>query len=180
MKIQERLPLKANRQSRTKYVISVSLSSAVTEKDDERHDTTWKDPPEAAFDARDPFDALKASVRLVGNDIEERTLRSTLSSGMSNSPIMQRGMAPPQGLALSILRSKRTVSIPFSWAKISAAQAPAGPPPTTATLYFIQRELEDVGTPATDFPAKEEAVKAEEEATSAERVTRVNFIFELP
>jgi len=42
----------------------------------------------------------------------------------------------------------------------------------------MQRELEEVGTPATDFPAKEEAVKADEEATSAERVTRVNFILD--
>jgi hypothetical protein len=32
------------------------------------------------------------------------------------------------------------------------------------------------GTPAKDLPANEEAVKAEVEATSAERVQRVNFI----
>ena len=50
---------------------------------------------------------------------------------------MQRGMAPPQGLQLSILRSIIIVLSDLSWAKISAAQAPAGPPPTTATVYFM-------------------------------------------
>mmetsp|Transcript_40127 Transcript_40127/g.96920 ORF Transcript_40127/g.96920 Transcript_40127/m.96920 type:complete len:215 (-) Transcript_40127:162-806(-) len=68
-----------------------------------------------------------------------RTLRSTTVSGMSNSPTIQRGMAPPHGLALSIFRSNMTVSMPFSWAKISAAHAPEGPPPTTATLYRMSR-----------------------------------------
>ena len=43
------------------------------------------------------------------------------------------GIAPPQGLQLSIFRSMRKVSIP-SLANWSAALAPAGPPPTTATL----------------------------------------------
>lgn len=90
------------------------------------------------------------------------TLRSTTLSGRSNSPTMQRGMAPPHGLALSSLRSKRTVSMPFSCAKISAAQAPAGPPPTTATLYFMQSAEVDVGA-LTTFPVKEEAENAEAE-----------------
>ena len=35
-----------------------------------------------------------------------RTLRSMISGGIWNSSTMQMGMAPPQGLALSILRSK--------------------------------------------------------------------------
>ena len=38
------------------------------------------------------------------------------------------------GLALSILRSKRTHSMLGSLANASAAQAPEGPPPRTATL----------------------------------------------
>jgi hypothetical protein len=45
---------------------------------------------------------------------------------------MQRGIAPPQGFTLSNLRSIKNVSIP-AFASTSAAQAPAGPPPTTAT-----------------------------------------------
>lgn len=51
---------------------------------------------------------------------------------MENSSIMQRGMAPPQGLAVEGLRSKRYVSIPPE-ARASAAEEPAGPPPITAT-----------------------------------------------
>mmetsp|Transcript_24514 Transcript_24514/g.77483 ORF Transcript_24514/g.77483 Transcript_24514/m.77483 type:complete len:221 (+) Transcript_24514:1072-1734(+) len=61
------------------------------------------------------------------------TLRSMISSGRSNSPTMQRGMAPPQGLQLSSLRSIMMVSMP-AWARVSAAHAPEGPPPMTATL----------------------------------------------
>mmetsp|Transcript_4970 Transcript_4970/g.18631 ORF Transcript_4970/g.18631 Transcript_4970/m.18631 type:complete len:305 (+) Transcript_4970:1084-1998(+) len=71
------------------------------------------------------------------------TLRSMISSGRSNSPTMHRGMAPPQGLQLSILRSMRKVSQP-PLARVSAAQAPAGPPPMTAT-----RSLR----PSRDLPA---------------------------
>ena len=59
-----------------------------------------------------------------------RALRLMISIGRSNSSIMQSGMAPPQGLQLSILRSMRKVSIP-ALASTSAAHAPAGPPPTT-------------------------------------------------
>ena len=78
----------------------------------------------------------------VAKTVHGPTLRSTVDSGMLNSPIMQRGMAPPHGLALSIFLSNRTVSMLFSWAKISAAHAPEGPPPTTATLYFMSKEEE--------------------------------------
>ena len=60
------------------------------------------------------------------------TLRSMISSGKSNSPTIHRGIAPPHGLQLSILRSTRKVSQP-PLAKVSAAHAPAGPPPMTAT-----------------------------------------------
>ena len=60
------------------------------------------------------------------------TRRSMISMGRSNSSTMQRGMAPPQGLQLSILRSIRYVSTP-PLASVSAAQAPDGPPPITAT-----------------------------------------------
>ena len=61
----------------------------------------------------------------------------------------------------------------FSWAKISAAQAPDGPPPTTATLYFMSREVdEDVAVDATlwDTPPlmKEEGVKDAAEPTRRE------------
>ena len=107
---------------------------------------------------------------------KKRTLRSTTVSGRSNSPTMQSGIAPPHGLALSILRSNMTVSIPFSWAKISAAQAPAGPPPTTATLYFMFKADDETGTPATLLPANDEAEKAEAEAATVARITRLNFI----
>ena len=90
------------------------------------------------------------------------TLRSIISEGRENSSTMHTGMAPPQGLALSIFRSNKTHSIlcknlnkkHFIWlkrcvhilskhtgflAKASAAHAPEGPPPITATLNF--REL---------------------------------------
>lgn len=43
---------------------------------------------------------------------------------------------PPQGLALSIFLSKRVHSMLGLLPRASAAQAPAGPPPTTATLNF--------------------------------------------
>jgi hypothetical protein len=49
---------------------------------------------------------------------------------------MHNGIAPPHGLALSILRSMSTHSILGFLASASAAQDPDGPPPTTATLYF--------------------------------------------
>ena len=45
---------------------------------------------------------------------------------------MQSGIAPPQGFALSNLRSNKKVSIP-AFASVSAAEEPAGPEPTTAT-----------------------------------------------
>ncbi|KAJ0585729.1 hypothetical protein HanHA89_Chr05g0204041 [Helianthus annuus] len=63
------------------------------------------------------------------------TRRSIISNGRSNSPTMHNGIAPPQGFALSILRSMRMVSIP-PLARVSAAAPPAGPPPTTATRRF--------------------------------------------
>ena len=66
-----------------------------------------------------------------------RTLRSMISDGRSNSSTMHRGMAPPQGLALSNLRSMMYVSMFGSLAQTSAAHAPLGPPPITATRYFI-------------------------------------------
>ena len=91
---------------------------------------------------------------------------------MSNSPIMHRGMAPPQGLALSILRSKRTVSTFFSLAKISAAHAPEGPPPTTATLYFMSRDVEEATLWDTPPPLmKEEGVKEAADPTRLEEMT---------
>jgi hypothetical protein len=90
---------------------------------------------------------------------------------------MQRGMAPPQGLALSSFRSNKTVSIPFSCAKISAAQAPDGPPPTTATLYFMQRaEEESVEGTERLFPSNEEGEKAATVVDKVARVRRENFI----
>mmetsp|Transcript_47299 Transcript_47299/g.146460 ORF Transcript_47299/g.146460 Transcript_47299/m.146460 type:complete len:233 (+) Transcript_47299:1427-2125(+) len=64
-----------------------------------------------------------------------RTRRSTMFGGRSNSSIMQSGMAPPQGLQLSSLRSMRKVSMPAR-ARESAQEAPPGPPPTTATRSF--------------------------------------------
>jgi hypothetical protein len=42
-----------------------------------------------------------------------------------------------QGLALSILRSKRMHSMLGFLANASAAHAPEGPPPSTATLYLV-------------------------------------------
>lgn len=59
------------------------------------------------------------------------TRRSIRDSGMENSSSMQRGMAPPQGFVPEGLRSIRYVSIP-PLARVSAALAPAGPPPITA------------------------------------------------
>ena len=53
-----------------------------------------------------------------------------------NSSTMQTGIAPPHGFALSIFLSKRTHSMLGFLASASAAHAPEGPPPTTATLYF--------------------------------------------
>jgi hypothetical protein len=91
---------------------------------------------------------------------------------------MHKGMAPPQGLALSNLRSNMTVSMFFSWAKISAAHAPAGPPPTTATLYFMLREEEDaIGDLVTGVTlVKDEGLKADTEAVTAVRARMVNFM----
>lgn len=71
-----------------------------------------------------------------------------------------------------------TVSIPFSWAKISAAHAPEGPPPTTATLYFMSSEVEEDWATrwATGVDlVKEEGVKAEAPARRERAV--MNFIF---
>lgn len=63
---------------------------------------------------------------------------------MENSSIMQRGMAPPHGLAVEGLRSKRKVSTPPA-AKASAADEPAGPPPITAARSWRpERGLDEV------------------------------------
>ena len=87
-------------------------------------------------------------------------------------------MAPPQGLALSSFLSNRTVSTPFSWAKISAAQAPDGPPPTTATLYFMSRDVADEARWATGaVRTKEDGAKAEAAAAMEATAAMVNFIF---
>ncbi|GER45344.1 ATP phosphoribosyltransferase [Striga asiatica] len=51
--------------------------------------------------------------------------------GIENSSSMQRGIAPPQGLAASGLRSNKYVSMPPE-ARDWAAEDPAGPPPMTA------------------------------------------------
>jgi hypothetical protein len=51
---------------------------------------------------------------------------------------MQRGIAPPHGLALSNFLSKSQVSIP-ALASISAAHEPLGPPPITATLNIRKK-----------------------------------------
>ena len=59
------------------------------------------------------------------------TRRSMRWDGIWNSSSMQRGMAPPQGLAADGALSKRKVSTPPE-AKASAAEDPAGPPPITA------------------------------------------------
>lgn len=69
-----------------------------------------------------------------------------MSSGRSNSPTIQSGIAPPHGLQLSIFRSIRNVSIP-PLARVSAAEPPAGPPPIMAT-----RRLRPV-TLGLNFPA---------------------------
>mmetsp|Transcript_45815 Transcript_45815/g.102792 ORF Transcript_45815/g.102792 Transcript_45815/m.102792 type:complete len:203 (+) Transcript_45815:1301-1909(+) len=69
-----------------------------------------------------------------------RTCRSTMSVGKLNSSNMQRGMAPPHGLQLSNFLSIKKVSMP-ACARVSAAHAPPGPPPTTAT-----RSLRPPGT----------------------------------
>lgn len=63
------------------------------------------------------------------------TRRSMMSNGKSNSPTIQSGMAPPQGLQLSSFLSIRNVSMP-PLANVSAAEPPAGPPPTMATRRF--------------------------------------------
>ena len=66
-----------------------------------------------------------------------QTLRSMIDDGRLNSSTMHTGMAPPHGLALSIFLSNRTHSMFGFLARASAAQAPEGPPPTTATVYFL-------------------------------------------
>lgn len=74
----------------------------------------------------------KSTVRLDGEMIFMWvTLRSISSDGMLNSSSIQRGMAPPQGLAASGLRSNKNVSMPPK-ARASAVEEPAGPPPMTA------------------------------------------------
>jgi hypothetical protein len=89
---------------------------------------------------------------------------------------MHKGIAPPHGFALSNFRSKRKVSIPFSWAKTSAAHAPEGPPPTTATLYFISNELELCGALIRPAPMKLLGVKAATIGADA-KSTDTTFIF---
>ena len=107
-----------------------------------------------------------------------RTFRSTTDSGKSNSPTMHSGIAPPHGFALSIFLSKNTVSIFFSWAKISAAQAPDGPPPTTATLYFISNMVDDE-TLVMDRPTKlDDIVKADAD-TAIEAITASEYFMVL-
>ena len=56
---------------------------------------------------------------------------------MENSSSIQSGIAPPQGLAVEGLRSKRKVSMPPA-ASASAAEDPAGPPPTTAARSLLE------------------------------------------
>ena len=91
---------------------------------------------------------------------------------------MQSGIAPPHGFALSIFLSKNTVSIFFSWAKISAAQAPDGPPPTTATLYFISNMVDDE-TLVMDRPTKlDDIVKADAD-TAIEAITASEYFMVL-
>jgi len=58
---------------------------------------------------------------------------------------MQRGMAPPQGFALSNFLSKSHVFIP-DLASISAAHEPLGPPPITATLYIRKKIIQYIKT----------------------------------
>lgn len=57
---------------------------------------------------------------------------------------MQTGIAPPQGFALSIFRSKIIHSMFGFLAKASAAQDPAGPPPMTATLNLFATASEQL------------------------------------
>lgn len=64
----------------------------------------------------------------------------------------------------------------FSCAKISAAQAPDGPPPTTATLYFMSRAEVDCGTLAIRLPTNEEGVKATAVAVRKANVAMENFM----
>ena len=114
-----------------------------------------------------------------------RTFLSTTDSGKSNSPTIQSGIAPPHGFALSIFRSKNTVSIFFSCANISAAQAPDGPPPTTATLYFISNMVVDDVEALVDnvigLPTKlDDIVKAEADTTSEEIAASENFMMYYP
>ena len=76
-----------------------------------------------------------------------------------------------------IFRSKKKVSIFFSCANISAAQAPDGPPPTTATVYFISNAVDDnVGTPTICLPTKEDGVKATAVAVKQERMVIESFM----
>lgn len=76
--------------------------------------------------------APKSTVRLEGEMIFILvTWRSMRWRGIENSSSMHRGMAPPHGLAVEGLRSKRKVSTPPA-ARASAAEDPAGPPPITA------------------------------------------------
>lgn len=63
---------------------------------------------------------------------------------MENSSSMHNGIAPPQGLAVEGLRSKRKVSMPPA-ASASAAEEPAGPPPTTATRSLLEMMRAVVG-----------------------------------
>ena len=59
-----------------------------------------------------------------------------ISVGRPNSSTMHTGMAPPQGLALSIFLSNSVHSMLGFCAKISAAHDPEGPPPITATFIL--------------------------------------------
>jgi hypothetical protein len=69
------------------------------------------------------------------------------------------------------------VSIPFSWAKISVAQAPDGPPPITATLYFMDKAESAAARCATGvFCTKEEGVNAAAVDAMVAMVASVNFM----
>ena len=61
----------------------------------------------------------------------EVDLATSSSSGIAKSLIKRGGIAPPQGLIRPRLSSSNTF-LPFL-ASVSAAVAPAGPPPTTTT-----------------------------------------------
>lgn len=79
----------------------------------------------------------KSTERLEGDIIFIRvTFRSIRWAGMQNSSNMHNGIAPPQGLAVLGLRSKRKVSTPPA-ARASAADEPAGPPPITAARSLL-------------------------------------------